>query len=111
MHIQSKLLQRMFVVNAVSGLGQPFHPRQKKLGWGKNRLFRYDIHTEGALPPSITNSEIKKHLDYWICNVSLKRINFKIEIYMRFEFNEGDCNAMDVSKTRNGLLNWIVIYL
>ena len=56
MHIQSKLLKRTFVVVASSDLGQPSLPRQKKLclGLEKNRLSRYDIHTEGALPPSIT---------------------------------------------------------
>ena len=32
-HIRSKLLQRMFVVGATSDLGQPFRPRQKKVGF------------------------------------------------------------------------------
>ena len=43
-------------MGASSDLGQPFRPRQKQLGldWGKNRLSRYDIRTEGALPLSIT---------------------------------------------------------
>ena len=47
---------RTFVVGARSDLGQPFHPRQKSLVCvgGKNRLSRYDIQAEGALPPSIT---------------------------------------------------------
>ena len=33
-----------------SDLGQPFRPRQKGGVW----FSHYDIHTEGALPPSIT---------------------------------------------------------
>ena len=43
-------------MGASSDLGQPFRLRQKKrgLGWEKNRLSRYDTHTEGALLPSIT---------------------------------------------------------
>ena len=67
-HIQSKLLQRTFVVDASSDMGQPFRPRQK--GWG--RLSRYDIRAEGALPPSIncnSESKKKKKMDYWIYNV------------------------------------------
>ena len=38
-----------------SDLGHLFRPRKKSpygFGWGKSRLPRYDIHTEGALPPS-----------------------------------------------------------
>ena len=67
---------------ASSNLGQPFRPRQKQLDldWGKNRLSGYDIRAEGALPPSITVIAIIKKLCYWICNVSRKRINSKIEI-------------------------------
>ena len=43
-------------MGASSDLGQSFRPSKKKLclGWGKNRLSRYDIPAEGALPPSIT---------------------------------------------------------
>ena len=54
----------------------------KKLGWGwgKNRLSCYDLHAEGALLPSITVIARLKHLGYWVCNVSLKIINSKIEI-------------------------------
>ena len=53
-----------------------FRPRQKPLGlgWGKNRLSRYDIRAERALPPSIT---VIARLGYWICNVS-KRNGWKI---------------------------------
>ena len=55
MHIQSKLLKHTFVVSASSDLGQPFSPRQKKFGlvWGKNRLSRYDIRAEIAVPPPV----------------------------------------------------------
>ena len=37
-------------------LGQPFRPRQKHGGLGReqNMLSRYNIRAEGALPPSIT---------------------------------------------------------
>ena len=75
-------------------LGQPF-TRQKSwgLGWGKNRLSHYNIHTEGALPPSVTVITRLKHLDYWICYVSLTRINSKIEICVLWIFNEGDYSA------------------
>ena len=65
----------MFVVGASSDQDQPFHQRQKMLGWEENRLSRYDIRAEGALPPSITVIAIFKNRDYWICNVSLKKIN------------------------------------
>ena len=43
-------------MGASSDLGQPFSPRKKRwgLGWEENRLSRYDIRAEGALPPSIT---------------------------------------------------------
>ena len=80
MHIHSKLLQRTFVVGACSNLGQPFRPKQKQLDldWTKNRLSRYDIRAEGALPPSITLITRSKQICFWICNVSLKRINSKI---------------------------------
>ena len=60
----------------------PFVQDKKKelsLGWGKNRLSRYDIRAEGALPPSITViARLKNCLGYWICNVSLKKINSEI---------------------------------
>ena len=61
-HIHGKLLQHTFIMGASSDPGQSFRPRHTKikgLGWGKNRLSRYDIHAEGVLPPIITNSEIK----------------------------------------------------
>ena len=50
------------------------------LGWEENRFSRYDIRAEGALPPSITVIARGKILGYWICNVSLRRINSKIEM-------------------------------
>ena len=46
----------------------------------ENRFSRYDINAEGTLTPSITMMVKVKHLGYWICNVSLKIINSKIEI-------------------------------
>ena len=66
----------MFVMGASSDLGQPFCPRPKSwgLGWEESRLSRYDICAEGELPPNITDSKNEK-LVYWICNVSLRRIN------------------------------------
>ena len=57
-----------------------------------NRLSRYDIRAEGALPPSITMITRVKHLGYWICNMFL-RINSKIEICALRTFYEGDCSA------------------
>ena len=70
----------MFVVAASSDLGHPFRPRQKGWVWEDNRLSRYDIRAEGALPPSVTVIARVKKMGYWICNVSLRRINSKIEI-------------------------------
>ena len=54
MHVQSKLLQRAFVVDASSDLGFALSSNKLGLGWGENRLSRYDIRAEGALPHSIT---------------------------------------------------------
>ena len=81
-HIHSKLLQRTFVVGASSDLGQPFRPRQKRWVWiwEENRLSGYDIRADGALPPSITVIAGVENLGYWICNVSLKRVNSKIDL-------------------------------
>ena len=58
MHIQSKLLQHMFVVGASSDLGQSFRPRQKiRFGEVTEQVSRYDIHAEGAFPPSVSNHD------------------------------------------------------
>ena len=80
-------------MGAISDLDQPFRPRQNSLGlgWDENRFSRYDICAEGALPPSITMIARLKYLGYWICNISLRRINFKIEICALRMFYEGDC--------------------
>ena len=77
-----------------SDLGQPFCPRQKKWGldWEESRLSRYDIRAEVALPPSITVIVTVKHFGYWICNVSLNRINSK-QKYVHLEYFEGDRSA------------------
>ena len=88
-------------MGASSDLVQPFCPRQKnKWVW-----LGSDIRTEGALPLSITviakvnKTTNKKQINkktkttgYWICNVSLVRINSK-QKYVRFEILEGDRSA------------------
>ena len=66
-------------MGASSDLGQPFRPREKSGFWlGENRVSRYNNRTEGALPPTIAVIARFKMLGFWICNVSLKRINSKI---------------------------------
>ena len=42
-------------------MGQPFRPRLKcwGLGWEENRLSYYNIHAEGALSSTVTDSESK----------------------------------------------------
>ena len=62
--------------------------REKKwgLGWEKSRLPRYDIRAEGALGTAQYNCDSdSKKIGYFICNVSLKRINSK-QKYVRLTF-------------------------
>ena len=55
--------------------------KQTKIGFGLggNRLCRYDIRAEGALPPSITMIARQKMFGYWK--------------YVRLEYFKGDCSA------------------
>ena len=57
-------------------LCQPFHPRQKKVGFGlggEQVLSLRHTHAEGTLSPSVTVIVVVKKLAVWICNVSLER--------------------------------------
>ena len=63
-------------MGASSDLCQPFRPRKKVgLGWRKNRLSRYDIRAEGALPLSISVIARLKYLGYGIRNELLMKVN------------------------------------
>ena len=73
------------VVGASSDLGQSFLPRQKRLdlGWGKNRLSRYDIRAEGALPPSITViARLKKFAMFLLRELLPKYKHMLFELWM-----------------------------
>ena len=77
-------------MSASSDPGQSFRPKQKEtlgLGWEKSRLSRYlyDIRAEGALPPSITNSEIKQCWAIGFAMFLLRDLIPKYK-YMRSEF-------------------------
>ena len=73
MHIQSKFLKCTF-----------FYKKKLGYGWGKNRLSCYNICAEALLSRIIVIARLKC-LGYWICNVSLKRMNSEISIFF-FEF-------------------------
>ena len=74
-------------MGASSDMGHPFRPRQKQLGlgWGKNRLSRYDIRAEGALPPSITVIARVKNRAIGFAMFLLRELIPKYK-YVRFEY-------------------------
>ena len=78
---------------------------------GRSRLSRYDIRAEGALPPSITVIARVKKLGYWICNVSLRRINFKIEMCALWICFKRDCSAKGTAYLILGLVVESIIVL
>ena len=101
----------MFVVGASSDLGQSFRPRQKSwFGEVTEQVSRYDIHAEGAFPPSVSNhdNESKKpellNLQCFseIINSKQKcmRLQFlKVTVALNFEWKEGNVLFNDALNT------------